>query len=144
MYARTKSERNSAAVRTRYERSSNVPTNELQRAYGSVSVSGSKEKENQEEFDLESAWLEFHAAYPPKGRSRMIDARSFYVERLAASPDPPALHALVMARIRERWVPSSKWAKGFVMREDEFVRQESWDEEPEVAEDDLGPMMRAV
>jgi len=95
-------------------------------------------------FDFAVAWEEFHAIYPAKGRSRRIDAQRLYVERLAASHDPPGLHALVMARIRERWLPSAKWAKGFVMREDEFVRQESWDEEPESAEDDLGIAMRGV
>jgi len=41
-HARTKSERNTSAVRTRYERTSNVPTNEVQHARArAASVSGS-------------------------------------------------------------------------------------------------------
>ena len=83
-------------------------------------------------FDLESAWLEFHALYPPKGQSRQVDARSYYLDMLiTAGHLAESRHVEIMRLMRERWLPSDKWAKGFVMREDEFIRQESWAETPE-------------
>ena len=133
-YAIEKSKKATDAVRTRYGRS----TNELPRAYESVSVSvsvseDSKKKEKVVDFgnfDIEAAWLEFHALYPLKGQSRMVDAKRYYCLGLIDAPEPEKLHRHVMERIQSVWVKSDKWARGFVMREDEFIRQRSWDENP--------------
>jgi len=81
IHARTKSERNTSAVRTRYERTSNVPTNEVQHARAraaSPSVSGSVFGSEEEKpslrnplissEELESAWdrHNHHSGKEPK------------------------------------------------------------------------------
>lgn len=100
-------------------------------------------KEQSEEFDLETAWLEFHEIYPAKGRSRQIDAKGFYVEILMVLGDAARdKHIEIMKLMRDRWLPSDKWARGFVMREDEFIRQESWNETPEPSPQYAARMIR--
>ncbi len=86
----------------------------------------------------EVGWLsdlfeEFAALYPAKGRTKLPLAIDNYKAHLDPFLDRQTEHARIIGRMREWWIPSDLWAKGFVMSMDAFIELKRWNEEPERA-----------
>jgi hypothetical protein len=76
---------------------------------------------------------ELWEAYPAKGRTKIEDAKRWYLDAVIA--DPENMHSAIMASILPggKWHRSAAWAKGFVCSISEFCRNRRWIEDPEPA-----------
>jgi hypothetical protein len=79
----------------------------------------------------EQRFAELWDAYPPKGRTKLVDAQRWYLE--AVAPDPERVHAAIMTTVLPggKWALSENWARGYVQGLGEFLRNRRWLEEPE-------------
>jgi hypothetical protein len=89
-------------------------------------------------WDRESAFNELWKSYPAKGRVKQVLSQQYFIEEIRT----PEIFAALMDAVRGKWAASKLWAGGFVCALPAFLHERRWEEDPEPAEADSGPVYR--